>query len=162
LEQRVTVVAIEGDEAIVSGRRANSCGDCAGKASCSTLGSWKDRFVEMRVKNSIFAHVGDEVLLELPDAVLLRVAFRLYGLPMLAFVFSGLIVRSVALSAAWPLPEVWAAAAGVLGVLATYGWILHRSKNAASESLNARMVRVTQPGNQFPIKVVNEETAQLH
>lgn len=162
MEQRVTVIAIEGDEATVSGRRANSCGDCAGKASCSTLGSWKDRFVEMRVKNSIHARIGDEVLLELPDAVLLRVAFRLYGLPMLAFVFCGLIIRSLALSAAWPLPEVWAAAAGVLGVLATYGWILHSSKNTASESLQARMVRVTQPCDQFPIKVVNEETAQLH
>ena len=162
MEQRVTVIAIEGDEAIVSGRRANSCGDCAGKASCSTLGSWKDRFVEMRVKNLIHARIGDEVLLELPDAVLLRVAFRLYGLPMLAFVLSGLIVRSLALSSAWPLPEVWAAAAGVLGVLATYGWILQSSKDSASDSLGARMVRVTQPASQFPIKVVNEETVQLH
>lgn len=162
MEQRVTVIAIEGDEAIVSGRRANSCGDCAGKASCSTLGSWKDRFVEMRVKNLIHARIGDEVLLELPDAVLLRVAFRLYGLPMLAFVLSGLTVRSLALSSAWPLPEVWAAAAGVLGVLATYGWILQSSKDAASDSLGARMVRVTQPASQFPVKIVNEETVQLH
>lgn len=162
MEQQVTVIAIEGDEAIVSGRRANSCGDCAGKASCSTLGSWKDRFVEMRVKNSIHARIGDEVLLELPDAVLMRVAFRLYGLPMLAFVFCGLIVRSLALSAAWPLPEVWAAAAGVLGVLATYGWILYESKDSASATVQARMVRVTQPCTQFPIKVVNEDTVQLH
>ena len=162
MEQRVTVIAIEGDEAIVSGRRANSCGDCAGKASCSTLGSWKDRFVEMRVKNLIHARIGDEVLLELPDAVLLRVAFRLYGLPMLAFVLSGLTVRSLALSSAWPLPEVWAAAAGVLGVLATYGWILQSSKGSASDSLGARMVRVTQPASQFPVKIVNEETVQLH
>ncbi len=162
MEQLVTVIAIERDEAVVSGRRANSCSDCAGKASCSTLGSWKDRFVEMRVKNSIHARVGDEVLLELPDAVLMRVAFRLYGLPMLVFVFSGLTVRSLALYAAWPLPEVWAAVAGVLGILATYGWILYNSENSTSESLNARMVRVTQSGNQFPIKIVNEETAQLH
>jgi sigma-E factor negative regulatory protein RseC len=162
LEQQVTVIAIEGDEAIVSGRRANSCGDCAGKASCSTLGSWKDRMVEMRVKNTIHARVGDEVLLELPDAVLMRVAFRLYGLPMLAFVCCGLAVRSLALSAAWSLPEVWATAAGVLGVLATYGWILYNAKDTASDSLGARMVKVTQPCSQFPIKVINEETIQIH
>jgi sigma-E factor negative regulatory protein RseC len=162
LEQQVTVIAIEGNEAIVSGRRATSCGDCAGKASCSTLGSWKDRLVEMRVKNSIHARIGDEVLLELPDTILMRVAFRLYGLPMLAFILTGLIVRNLALSAAWPLPEVWAAVAGLLGVLATYGWILYGSKDAASNSLEARMVRVIQPASQFPIKVINEETVQLH
>jgi sigma-E factor negative regulatory protein RseC len=156
LEQQVTVIAIEGNEAIVSGRRATSCADCAGKESCSTLGSWKDRVVEMRVKNLIHAHIGDEVLLELPDAILMRIAFRLYGLPMLAFLFSGLIVRRLALFAAWPLPEVWAAVAGLLGVLVTYSWILYRSKDAASNSLKARMVRVIQPASQFPIKVINE------
>jgi len=162
LEQQVTVIAIERDEAIVSGRRATSCGDCAGKASCSTLGSWKERFVEMRVKNSIHAHVGDEVLLELPDAVLLRIAWRLYGMPVLAFVICGLVVRSLALSAAWPLPDVWAAAAGLSGVLAAYGWLMISSRNAASDSLQARMVRVIQPASRFPARVVSEETVQLH
>jgi sigma-E factor negative regulatory protein RseC len=118
--------------------------------------------VEMRVKNLIHARIGDEVLLELPDAILMRVAFRLYGLPMLAFIFGGLTVRSMALFAAWPLPEVWAAAAGLLGVLATYSWILHSSNDTVSDSQGARMVRITQPACQFPIKVINEETVQLH
>ena len=114
----------------------------------------------MRVKNTIHACIGDEVLLELPDAVLLRVAFRLYGLPMLAFVVSGLTIRALALSMAWPEPEAWAALAGFLGVLGTYGWILHNSKGSASDEAQARMVRVTQPCSQFAVKVVNEETIQ--
>jgi sigma-E factor negative regulatory protein RseC len=162
VEQRVTVIAIKGNEAIVSGRRASACGDCAGKASCSTLGSWRERVVEMRVKNSIHARVGDEVLLELPDTVLLRVAFRLYGLPMLAFVLGGLFIRNLALSAGWPLPEVWAAAAGVLAVLATYSWILYSSGNSRANEIEARMVRITRQFEKIPMCKIDENTVHFH
>ncbi len=116
----------------------------------------------MRVKNSIHARVGDEVLLELPDAVLLRVAFRLYGLPMLAFVLGGLTMRSLALSAALPLPEVWAAVAGLLAVLATYGWILRSAGVSGASELGTRMVRITRHMEQMPICHIDENTVQLH
>ena len=153
MEQRVRVIAIEGDEAIVSGRRSTTCSGCAGKASCSTLGSWADRFVEMRVKNSIHAEVGDEVLLEVPDKVLLRVAFRLYGLPILIFIAAGLTVRGFALQAGWAMPEIWAAAAGLVGILATYGWMLISQPNAAAKGLGAKAVRVTQRAGSIPISI---------
>lgn len=153
MEQRVMVIAIEGNEAIVSGQRNTTCSGCAGKASCSTLGSWADRLVEMRVKNSIHAQVGDEILLEVPDKILLRVAFRLYGLPVLVFIATGLAVRSIALQAGWPLPEVWAAAAGFAGILATYGWILISQPKAAANGLEARVVRVTQRAGGVPISM---------
>jgi len=153
LEQRVRVIAIEGNEAIVSGQRSTTCSGCAGKASCSTLGSWADRFVEMRIKNSIHAQVGDEILLEVPDRVLLRVAFRLYGLPILVFIAVGLTARSIALHYGWPLPEVWAAAAGLAGILATYGWILLSQPSSAAKGLEARAVRVTQRAGSIPISI---------
>lgn len=153
MEQRVTVIAIEGNEAIVSGRRTTTCSGCAGQASCSTLGSWADRFVEMRVKNSIHAGIGDEILLEVPDKILLRIAFRLYGLPVLIFIAAGLVVRSIALQAAWPLPEIWAAAAGLGGLLATYGWILIRQPHASANGLEARAVRVTQRAGEIPVSM---------
>ena len=141
MEQNVTVIAVEGSQALVEARRASACGDCAGKASCSTMGSWADRFARLRVNNSLHARVGDEVLLEVPDSMLLKVAFRLYGLPMLAFVMLGLVFRALALQAGWALPEVWAAAGGALGVLACYAWLLHQGRHQAT-SLEARMVRI--------------------
>ena len=153
MEQRVRVIAIEGSDAIVSGQRSTTCSGCAGKASCSTLGSWADRFVEMRIKNSIHAQVGDEVLLEVPDRVLLRVAFRLYGLPILIFIATGLTVRGIALQAGWPMPEIWAAAAGLAGILATYGWILFSQPKAQAKGLEARAVRVTQRAGGIPISI---------
>ncbi len=141
MEQKVTVIAVEGQQALVEARRASACGDCAGKASCSTMGSWSDKFARLRVSNSVHARVGDEVLLEVPDSMLLKVAFRLYGLPMIAFVVLGLVVRALAVQAGWSLPEVWAAAGGVVGVLATYAWILLQSRHQVV-SLEAHMVRI--------------------
>jgi len=152
VEQKVTVIAIDGEHAVVQARRASACGDCAGKASCSTMGSWSERFAQLRVKNTIRAGVGDEVLLEVPDSMLLKVAFRLYGLPMIAFVAAGLVVRQLAMSAGWALPEVWGAFGGVLGVLGVYAALLYRSgRGGGVEQLDAHMVRITKHSPLIPI-----------
>jgi len=154
MEQQVTVIDVCGDEAIVHGRRASACGDCAGKTSCSTMGSWVERIIELRVRNTIHAQTGDIVLLEVPDNAVLRIAFRLYAMPMLAFILAGLGVRSLALHQAWANVELWAALAGFAAVLAYYLWyrshISTTESNAAAEStasesahgLDVRMVRI--------------------
>jgi len=143
LEQQVTVIAVEGQDAIVSGRRASACGDCAGKTSCATMGSWVERIIELRVPNRIHATVGDRVLLEVPDNVVLRIAFRLYAVPMAAFVAAGLATRSLALYFGWPAVEALAGLGGMAAVLVYYLWYKSRLKDNDNQSgLDVRMVRV--------------------
>ncbi|MFQ5518886.1 MAG: SoxR reducing system RseC family protein [Mariprofundus sp.] len=139
MEQQVTVIAVEGDEAIVHGRRASACGDCAGKASCSTMGSWVERMIELRLKNPMGAKPGDEVLLDVPDNAVLKIAFRLYALPMLAFILVGLMVRSLALFMGWPEAEAIAAVAGFMAVLGCYA--CYKVFFAASK-LDVKMIRI--------------------
>jgi len=141
LEQQVTVVGIDGDQVLVQGRRATACGKCAGKTSCSTMGSWVERVAELRVKNSLHAEVGDEIVLDVPDALLLKVSFQLYALPMLAFVLVGGMARSLAVSLSWPQPDALAAISGIMAVLACYGLIRQRVA-AGRNPLDARMVAV--------------------
>ena len=147
MEQQVEVIAVEGDQVLVRGRRASACGGCAGKTSCSTLGSWTERPIELRVKNSISAAVGDLVLLEVPDSLLLRVTFRLYVLPMLAFVFVGLAARSLAVELELEHVELLAALAGMGAVIATFAWqmVTPAPKKAA---LDVRMVKVIRHAGQ--------------
>jgi len=143
MEQQVTVITVEGHEAVVSGRRASACGDCAGKTSCATMGSWVERIIELRLHNNISARVGDLVLLEVPDNVVLRIAFRLYAIPMIAFVAVGLATRSLALYLGWPAVEAVAALGGIAAVLAYYLW--YKSHLAGSDNksgLDVRMVRI--------------------
>ncbi|MDQ6996834.1 MAG: SoxR reducing system RseC family protein [Mariprofundus sp.] len=149
MEQQVTVIAVEGADAIVSGRRASACGDCAGKTSCATMGSWVERIIELRLRNQIGATVGDKVLLDVPDNAVLRIAFRLYAMPMVAFVAVGLATRSLTLYLGWPGVEALAALGGMAAVLAYYLWYKsHLAGNDAS-GLDVRMVRVLGKSKQY-------------
>jgi len=141
MQQQVTVIAVEGRDAIVHGNRASACGDCAGKTSCSTMGSWTERFIELRLKNSIEAEIGDRVLLEVPDSAVMKIAFRLYALPMLAFVIAGLGIRSLATWMGWPEVEMIAALSGFAAVLAYYLWYKVYLSNHQS-GLDVQMIRV--------------------
>jgi len=141
VEQQVTVIALEGNEAVVRGHRASACGGCAGKTSCSTMGSWVERVVELRVGNTIGAQIGDRVMLEVPDNAVLRIAFRLYGMPMLAFIVAGLGAQTLALYWHWPGVEVVAALSGFAAVLSYYLWYKWRVADH-HQGLDVRMVRV--------------------
>ena len=146
MEQQVTVIALQGDHAMVQGHRASACGDCAGKTSCSTMGSWVERFIELRVKNTVHAQVGDEVLLEVPDSAVMKIAFRLYAIPMLAFVLAGFGVRSLALAMGWPAAEAIAALAGFAAVIIYY--VCYKVYLADHPSgLDVQMMRVLYPAS---------------
>ena len=160
MQQQVTVIAVEKRDAIVRGHRASACGGCVGKTSCSTMGSWTERFIELRVKNSVGAHVGDHVLLEVPDSAVMKIAFRLYALPMLAFVLAGLVTQTVATWMGWPEVEAIAALAGFAAVLLYYVWYKTYLSNHQN-GLDVRMLRVLHcaapnetsteiPGSQIP------------
>lgn len=132
MEQTVTVIDVMHNDALVRGRRASACGQCAGKSACGTLGSWTDRFSEMRVANPIGAKVGDEVVVCVPDGMLLRAALRLYGMPMLFFFTAGFLVRYVAFHFSLNAPELWAAGGAILGLIASFIWLQNTSDTQIS------------------------------
>jgi len=148
VEQAVWVVDVKAGEALVRGRRATACGSCAGKSSCSTLGSWFERFAEMRVSNGIGAKIGDEVVVEVDDAEFLRAALRLYGAPMLGFFTAGFSVRAVALAMHAGEPELWAAGAALAGMAAVFGWLRGSQHDAIS---GARIVRIRAKSVDIPV-----------
>jgi len=127
MEQVVTVVEVTNHDALVRGRRASACGQCAGKSACGTLGSWVERFAEMRVSNPLGARVGDEVVVNVPDGLLLRASVRLYGIPMLGFFIMGFLVRYIAFRFEVASPEVWAAGGALAGMIAAFAWLRRAS-----------------------------------
>ncbi len=127
MEQIVTVIDVMHNDALVRGRRASACGQCAGKSACGTLGSWTDRFSEMRVANPVGAKVGDEVVVRVPDGLLLHAALRLYGMPMLFFFTAGFLIRYVAFRFSLNAPELWAAGGAALGLIASFIWLRNTS-----------------------------------
>lgn len=136
MQQTLVVVDMIGEDVIVEGGRASACGSCAGKSSCSTLGSWKQRNIRLRIANTISARVGDQVVVEVPDGWMIRVAFKLYGLPMLGFIgggFLGLFMAELLSISS----EVSSALGAVTGAAVVY-LLLWRSP----EQVDAKMVRI--------------------
>jgi len=122
VRQQVYVTRLIGNTAMVTGERQSSCGSCAGKTSCSTLGSWQSKAVEMRVDNPLAAKVGDCVAIEVDDHLVLQASFRLYGLPMIAFIIAGFLGWWLATMLGFSI-DVTTSIAAIAGVVLCYYWI---------------------------------------
>lgn len=139
MRQTGIVCEIHGREAIVSGERASSCGSCAGKSACSTLGAWNAKQMYLPVQNDIGAEVGDVVEIEVPDGVVLGSAFRLYGLPMLLFFAAGGIAYFIA-GKVGANGDLMAALSGIGAVVAYYLSGLFSGRDKAG--MEARIVHI--------------------
>ena len=106
------------------------------------MGSWVERIIELRVRNTVRAQTGDIVLLEVPDNAVLQIAFRLYAMPMLAFILAGLAMRTLALHLAWANVELWAALSGLAAVMGYYLWYKSHLTIGSVSGLDVRMVRI--------------------
>ncbi len=124
------VIAVEGDEAVIRAQRESSCGSCAGKSACGTLGSWdinkknKDDY-DIRLPNTLRAQVGDVVTVEVPDQLILTASMTFYGYPVLAFLLAGGAAFQLAEQAGLS-GDMFSAVAGLLAAGATWYWLMKR------------------------------------
>jgi len=86
IESPVQIRRIEGDTAWVVSAAPSSCGACAGKGCGSSIFArfWHADEAEYPVANPIGAAPGDNVVIGLPDGVLLHATLASYGFPLLA------------------------------------------------------------------------------
>lgn len=142
MQQVVYVVAVEGEDAVVQGERQSACSSCAGKSSCSTLGSWSKRVARIRIANELHAEVGDAVVVEVPDGLLLKATFKLYGVPVLMFLLGGMLSMGAAQALNVAEVDAWAAVGALLAAAGSYVWLWKRGQD---DTLSARMVSVSKP-----------------
>ncbi len=154
MRSQLEVIALEGGDAILQGVKKSACGSCAGRASCSTMGSWTTRALQLRAVNSLQAKVGDLVEVEVPDRHLLIASALLYGIPLLAFFVGGLLVRSlfVALGGSADGGFLLGALAGLAAA-----WLLARQVQPAHV---VTMVRICARGVEIP--VCGERSSTIH
>lgn len=96
LEIRAVVVSVQGKQAEIVPSSGGGCGQCdsAGGCGSSKLSQMFCSSSEARkfvVQNPSDAKVGDEVEVSLPDGILLRSTWRVYGLPLLLLLSGGLL-----------------------------------------------------------------------
>ena len=86
LEQTGTVIECDETSALVSTERQSACGQCGVSESCgtSTLAKmFKKRSNVIRLEHSLYLRPGDEVVIGIPESMLLRAALWAYMVPML-------------------------------------------------------------------------------
>ena len=145
IEETARVVALDGEQAWVTTRRRTACESCAANKGCGTgimARSFSGgRTLQLKVRNSVDATVGDDVVLGIDDRVLVRSAVLMYLLPLLALMagawFGEIITEGFTID-----NEYLSIIAGVLAMLGVLMW-LHRHVRllAATGNYQPRILR---------------------
>ncbi len=148
LETQVTVVSLDGSEAIVEAGQTGGCGYCnsingCGASKLSKLLCTRPR--QFRVHNGIGAKVGDEVRVSVADGELLRSALIAYIIPLL-MLFAGGVLGTVAAGAH---DRDLCAAVGALAGLAA-GFIIVRLFTPRQQILISALSAVIAPCDNKP------------
>ncbi len=93
MQQTGKVLEIEGEYALVQFQRTKACGNCN---ACMSLG---DGMAAVKIKNTLNAHPGDHVHIQLHANSFLKATAIAYGVPLLALligVILGALISDVA------------------------------------------------------------------
>jgi sigma-E factor negative regulatory protein RseC len=127
LETRAIVVEQSNGRTFVRASHTGGCSRCqggeCGSAKLSRLFCSKPR--QFEVTNSVGAHLGEEVLVTIPDGALLRSITLIYLLPL------GMIIAGV-LAGSWMLAETGAIGGGLVGLVT--GFLIARRIAAGTAS----------------------------
>lgn len=113
IEEPGIVLAVDTDGVWVATQRKTTCGSCSVKAACgqgilNSLSADKQPHT-IKVRSDLQLREGDQVTLGVSENALVRSAFLVYMLPLLAMLASAIAVSTLEVS------EPWVILAGVLG-----------------------------------------------
>lgn len=113
IEEPGIVLAVDTDGVWVATQRKTTCGSCSAKAACgqgilNSLSADKQPHT-IKVRSDLQLREGDQVTLGVSENALVRSAFLVYMLPLLAMLASAIAVSTLKVS------EPWVILAGVLG-----------------------------------------------
>lgn len=125
IEEAGVVVTVEPDAVWVATQRKTTCGSCSARMTCgqglmTSLASDKKPHL-IKISTDLLLREGDQVTLGMPEELLVRSAFLVYMLPLLAMFISALAVNALNAS------EPWIIFAAVLGFIAGALWVRYYS-----------------------------------
>ena len=150
LEETVTVVRIAGDEAWVEAETRSACGHCGSAGSCGTatigqlLGTRRHLFA---VRNELQTVPGEQVVIGIPDGVLVQASAAAYLLPLLTMAVPAALGDAGGMSG--PGVAVLSVAGFVLGLL-----LAGRIAGRAGGKYRPRMLR--RPQTEFSLTQFNQ------
>ncbi len=148
IEESAQVVAAEGEFVWVETQRQSTCGGCAANKGCGTatlakvLGQKRTR---VRALNRNGAQVGDQVIVGVEEAALLRGSLAVYAVPLLTLL-AGSIIGSL-LGQQWSLEgEALSLGLGGVGLLGGFVWVKGFTRRIRNDSRYQPVVLRRLPG----------------
>ena len=145
IEEHARVVAVQGDTALLQTQRQSSCGSCEVKSGCGTsvlAGIVGQKITQLKVRNTLNARPGDEVVLGMEEHALVMGSLLVYGVPLLMLLLGALMgeamVSQLGMDAEL-LPVVGGVTGFVLAFLLVRG-VLRRT--AVGLQMNPVMLRI--------------------
>lgn len=140
LEETGIVVAIDNDQAWVQTIRKSACSSCEAKSGCGqgVLARISDgKANQVLVSNSLELKVGDEVLIGIPEELLIKASVMVYLLPLLVMIASASVIEK------WLAPgDGWVAIAGVAGLAVGFTMVkLYSSLHKSDPKFCPKMIR---------------------
>lgn len=128
IQQKATIVELEGNIAWVEAERQSTCGQCAVRKGCGTGLLAKHvgkKFTRIAVPRTENMEPGQQVNVSIPEEALVQGAALMYLLPILFMFVAAVATRSLG----WgELAEI---VAGIAGLAAGFYWVRYRLKTHA-------------------------------
>ncbi len=90
---------VDGEFAFVETEQRASCGSCQSQGSCSTTvlaGLFKRRYNHLKVRNTVFAKPGEEVIIGMQEHAFLKISFLAYIFPLFSMILVAMLAQSLA------------------------------------------------------------------
>lgn len=108
IEERARVVALEAGAVWVETLRQSACGSCAAQKGCghSAIARMSEKPMHVRALTDLHAHVppyqiGDEVIIGIPEDILLKGSLVAYLMPLMFALVSALGVQAINPADGW-------------------------------------------------------------
>ena len=91
------VVSVEGDVAWLVPEQTGSCGGCAASGACGAkgIGTLASRleYRRFKINNESNLHIGDRVVIGIPDNALIKASINAYGIPLFTLLLAGSLAQ---------------------------------------------------------------------
>ncbi len=148
------VVRIQNDRTVVEFTPGTACGKCGARVVCNPTGGGKREIV---VENQLHARVGDQVVIEESDGVMLRIIAMQYGVPLLGFligVFTAYYFRWAKIPV---IPELFYFLGGLAGMFVGGGIsYLWATRMAVASAMPFRIVDIITGDSQSMLPPVQD------
>lgn len=139
IQEHGQVIAVVEGDIWVQTIRQSACQSCSARQGCGQrvlAGATSGRANQVRVVNTLGAVVGDTVVVEMDEAMLLRASALVYGVPLLFTVVAAVVAQTWVAAA----DGVAIAAAGV--GMASGFWLSRRLQKCQGHRYQPRLAKV--------------------